>query len=252
MPIEIRTTPGELAHSTTVWRYLEISAALDTLVRNRLRFTQVNSLDDQWEGRRGPASRKTLDDLENALAQHSGISFPNYSMRYGLEETNLRYNNYISSWTTNSPDSMIMWLAYTKTSSSVALGSTIEKLHKGLVEDPLVGTIGLVDYVNQNTDPPKGYGLDPQEELFRKRKAFSFEGEVRFLINKEFDPDHNGPNLADRPTYHFENILRGTISTLIVHPNAPEEFELLLETINSEMNLGILVERSAIATKPIG
>lgn len=244
-PMEFREKPVPLEVNTSIWRYVDALAAIHTLSYSQLRLTQVNQLDDKWEGRIGPASRRDQDALNAALAEHSGI--PNIPMPYAQIESLNRFCNYISSWTENSPSDMVMWLAYTNSHESVAMETTVGALGECLVKDPDIGSIGAVIYRDVEIEPASS--LNWREELYGKRLAFGFEREVRLSVDYTFTKDGK-TEWHEWPSHQFEQIKSGTIKSLILHPRASKELENLLHFLSEKLLWSVRIERSSIAVNP--
>lgn len=243
--MEFREKPTPLEKSTRIWRYVDALAAIHSLSYNQLRLTQVNQLDDKWEGRIGPASRKDQDTLNSEIAAHARM--PNIPMPYAQLERLNRFCNYVSSWTQNSPDYMVMWLAYTRSSESVAMETTVEKLGNCLVNDPDIGSIGVVTYRDVELEPAAS--LDWHEELYGKRLAFGFEKEVRLSVDYTF-ANSGETQWHEWPSHRFEPVESGTIEALILHPRASNELESLLQHLSEELHWDVEVRRSSIAVNP--
>jgi len=249
LPVSLRSSArGNLNLETEIWRFLPIEAALQTLLNQRLRFTQIRKFEDQHEGAIGLASLEWRRKLESDLASDSGINFANFDEYLALQQNLNRVFNYVSSWTMNSPENFVMWKSYTTPQSGCALSSSVGLISESLLRDPLSGEIGRVDYSDPAETALKS--LDMRSEIFRKRKAFEFESEVRFAIESIHEPDTKGGPLAAQPTYHFERFNPESIREIVVHPYAEPNTEKFIEKALSSLSPTISVSRPRISEKP--
>lgn len=226
---------------TPIWRYMDLHAALSTILMKRLRFTRVSRFRDEWESRRGAASRGIIDEQDRGMAAHSNtahLPWPNKQI-----DNLYRDRNFVSSWTLENPNQMSMWLAYTNSEASVAIQSTISELGKLSTVGLDFADLGLIKYVDPDTWVH--HSRDNRELLFVKRPAFEFEKEVRFAV-QPFDAFSQAGHPKD---YFGLPIKFTTISKIVVNPYMNGLTTDLLKEIVSKYGLPIKVEKSLVASR---
>jgi hypothetical protein len=240
--VNVHTYPEGMDGNSPIWRYMDLHAALSTVIHNTLRFTRVSKFRDEWESRRGAASRAAIDALNKAIADDSGSA--HLLWPFELFDNFYRENNFVSSWTRVDPDQMLMWLAYTNSDASVALESTISSLAQTSTLNLNYADIGEINYVDP--DIWVHSSGDNRELLYLKRPAFEFENEVRFAIEPASTHSPSG-----NPEDHVSLAIKeNTVSKIIAHPYMPENTYSLLTDVISKFQLNVLVEKTKIADKP--
>jgi hypothetical protein len=236
-PLSVGLAPDQI-----IWRYLDIHAALRTVMFNQLRFTRISRFRDEWESRRGAASRALIEEQDRGMAKFSQMphrSWPNEHFDNFYRET-----NFVSSWTQVNPDHMAMWLAYTKSDASIAIGSTVRELSKTSTVDLGFADLGEIKYVDPDTWVHNS--RDNRELLFVKRPAFNFEYEVRFAI-MPLTAFQGSEQLDD---YIELDIEPSAIQRLVANPYMDNStFQLVIEILKNH-NSNLQLEKSTIANKP--
>ncbi len=246
MPLVIREDSEEILKRVRVWRYLQADALFFTLLNATLRFTQVAEFQDHWEGLISSASRRRQTEIDEGIASHSGIPSPPQAFDH-FENFN-KYMNYVSSWSLNTPDKMLMWQAFTQGNDGIAIEVDLIEICQQLTSRVDAGEIGLIDYANLEEVPAKS--LHWREELFRKRPAFEHEKEVRIVIDHMFNGKSGTFQYSDFPKHHFEPIDLSSIKAIQVHPYSTTELENSLINLVEKLALDIPVTRSTIADFP--
>lgn len=240
--VNVHPLPEGMSTYSPIWRYMDLHAALTTLIFNSLRFTRVSRFRDEWESRRGVASRAEIEAQDRAISADSGTSY----LRWPSEifDNFYRENNFVSSWTRVDPDQMAMWLAYTNSDASVAIESTVQKLAQTSTLNLDYADLGKIEYV----DPDVWIhgSRDNRELLYIKRPAFQFEEEMRFAIQ----PASTHSPAGNPNDYVSLAIKTDTVNKVIVHPYMPDNLYELLLGVVSKYQLNVVVEKTKIANKP--
>jgi hypothetical protein len=243
LTVEIRDGSHDDILNQSVWRYFGIEAVLRTLYFNKLRFTRVSLFEDEWELRRGQRSRAEIDEQDRMIAEDEGVTH----LPWPHQELDRHYRNvtFVSSWTKVSPENMVMWLAYSKSYSGVAIESTVGNLSKINTAELDSASVGSIQYcdIDETTHRSRDY----RELIFKKRDCFTFEDEVRFAIQPQRNSDFNG-NILN--TYEI-NIPADTVLRVISHPKMDEPTFEILQRLVDDLGRGIQVQKPKIAARPI-
>lgn len=246
MPLVFRESSRRALNGVSVWRYLQADAVMYTLLNSSIRFTQVKEFQDHWEGLISPATRRWQSGIDSSIASDLGLPIPDHA--FGHYENFNKFMNYVSSWTLNTPDKMLMWQAFTTGNEGAAIEIDLVSLQADLANRVDSGEIGEVTYVDLETIPaPSSHW---REELFRKRPAFEHEREVRIVIDNMFAGKSGPFQYSDFPKFHFEHINLSSIKSVQVHPYSSDELLRSLQILARQMNLEIPISRSDIAEDP--
>jgi hypothetical protein len=249
LPIELRGTSTPLDPNLEIWRYVSIDSVVNSIVNEKLRFTQLRELGDSWEGVIGFATVKSRAILENSVEPLTSENFDLLIEKLKLLQASNRTFNYVSCWSTNGPDEMLMWDAYAKHSSYCGVRTSVLSLKNSIVGELKIADIGLVTYSN-HTEVSRN-NLDFRDEIYRKRVPFKYENEVRFVVNREFDGEESKKLLIDEPNYYFHEFNPDCLNEIVLHPYAPEMTEEYLEKILRPIIPKVLIRRSTIAEQPV-
>lgn len=240
--VQIRDNSDSPDLDSKLWRYISFEAALRTLLFNKLRFTRVALFEDEWEMRRGQKSQENIEEVNKAISNHAQV--PHMPWPFRFFEDYFRNTNFVSSWTRVSPEHMTMWLAYTKSYSSVAIESSLRKLSDFDTRGLDFATVGQVEY--SDIDEKENISRDDRELLFLKRKCFSFEEETRVSIQLSDHTDDSG-KLLD--TFEID-IPQGTINRVIAHPKMDSQTFELLRYLVFQIDQDVEVAMPKISQKP--
>ena len=238
----------QISGRTEIYRYLGIDAALNSIINKRLRFTQLRGLEDPWEGVLGTATIESHRDHDRELWAEHGHDFSMPDDGYALHQAKNRVFNYASSWTINDPENMVMWKAFTLNTSSCCLISTVDELRHSFSRDIPMISVGSIDYSHHHEVPAGSFNLD--EEVWRKRKAFEYEKEIRFVIDKINDSQSGNKLMIDEDRFVYEEFNPEAISRLVIHPHAPQGTIEYLRKIINEAIPAISIENPRISQLP--
>jgi hypothetical protein len=254
---------------TTVWRYLSLSAVVQTIKTRRLRLTRVDTFDDPFEGSVTKKDMETQDILfigaesrrstMNIIASyHQGMAGPAKPAEDSwLRMTRLRRartrSAHASCWSSGD-ESEAIWRLYCKDGKEgqgVALGTTLACLEGSVASHDLY--VSPINYRHYHDDRPAF--TDEMDSLLNKRKGFEAEREVRIL---KFDTAHYSllippdTSVAELDRYiHINWVLGDTIQKIVISPYADEDYEKsVLDAIKEadpkladRMELSVLHER---------
>lgn len=160
-----------------IWRYVTIDKFIHLLTTQTLFFSPATYFKDPFEGDYGLISKQAIH------RDYGPLQFERDKNTYEF----LKSHTYISCWHENNDESDAMWQSY---GDAVALKSTFGKISNLLSwkEDEIrhSGRINYIDYHSDEIDVSSSY-----ISYFYKRKSFSHEKEVRFLIQNYYRYQYN-------------------------------------------------------------
>jgi len=237
-----------ISEGMAIYRYLGIDAALNTLINRKIRFTQLRALDDPWEGTLGAATIESYRATNESIWAEHGYQIHFSNERYALHQNLNRVFNYVSSWTLNDPENMVMWKSFSQSPSSCCLVSTVSSIRDSFSRDIPMISVGAVDYSHHEEIPVSSFNL--QEEIWRKRKAYEYEREVRFIIDKVNDGPDGQKLLIDEDEYTYEDFDPASIFQLVLHPQAPIGTENYLASLLGPIFPALNVRYPTISNRP--
>ncbi|WP_421197132.1 hypothetical protein [Aeromonas enteropelogenes] len=221
--------------TTTIWRYYSVEKFLHLITSKELYFSSAESFEDPFEGDYGTKAKYMIREI--------------YGEEQYVKDLNtyefLKKHTYISCWYESENESDAMWKIY---GNGIAVKSRFGHISKLLPwsEDELrhAGRINYIDYDNDNLSVNNSY-----LPYFYKRKAFSHEREVRFLIqNYNLSWDHYPkPSLGKNINLDINN----SIEEIVFSPIMPEFVKSSLETIIKKLDFTVPIRHSSLLTKPI-
>lgn len=223
-----------------LWRYLDSAKFLDLLHNKTLYFSRGDQFEDKYEGAFTQSIKHAID---------SSYADNNINYTYDEFKKRLRERVFINCWHRSADDSMAMWNLYGRSSSSVAITTTVGKLKDAIqsVNLPYHIAISRVKYVKHWRNP--NLQIKPYSNVFSyKTKAYEFEKEVRVIIDRfsgEFDAPIIETGMAVQ--VNLENMLR----SIVVAPEASPWFLKLVEGVVQTYGVSTPVHRSKLALEPI-
>lgn len=111
---------GGLSDEAILYRFVSFFDLYDILIRQRLRYSKLATMDDENEGL-GVALKHQANPIfrYTAQSQERLVEIQDYALN----------NHYISCWTTE-PNAMAMWLLYSSNKSAIRISTTVKKLKK--------------------------------------------------------------------------------------------------------------------------
>lgn len=230
----------ELKPDAVLRRYLDAAKFFDFLQNQTLFFCRGDKFEDKSEG-------AFTDSIKQAI-NHS-YSKNNIDFTFAEFRQRLRERVFINCWHKNTDDSMAMWSIYGKSSCSVAITTTVERLRKAIKQENLSNDISIekVEYIRHWNDP--ALDITPYSRVFvYKTKAYDFEREVRVIIDrfhKDFDsvPLESGLSIP----VQAKTLLR----SIVIAPDAPSWFEQLVRDACLKYGIAAPVRRSMLSKESV-
>ncbi|TAJ78184.1 MAG: DUF2971 domain-containing protein [Gallionellaceae bacterium] len=139
-----------------------------------------------------------------------------------------------------------MWEIYGRNNNALAIQTTVEKLKDNISATNLAGhSLLLKNVIYQRAD--EVLGVLPYEEcFFRKRPHFSFEQEVRISLDtySKHSPTKNTAYGHELPVH-----INGLIEKILVHPDSPDWFLDVINSITTKYEVHAPVIRGEYGTK---
>ena len=158
-----------LQPNTRIWRYMSFARFVSMLQRKRLWLSNIELLDDKWEGMLGGSqlnailnNRPSSLTAEDALKQIKKIV------------TNQRKLTFVNCWTASEHKSHALWRIFCPSSEGVVIQTTLARLRKSVGVPVLEVTYGEYDSSDVTTDVSK--------LVTQKRPMFAYEQEVRVVL----------------------------------------------------------------------
>ena len=151
----------------------------------------------------------------------------------------LKKNTFISCWHRNTQENMVMWAIYGKSSESVAIQTTVEKLVSSFNPMRIPGNWLELKKVEYQT-AGKITGVIPYEEcFFIKRPHFHFEQEVRLCLDTY---NTQRPSKQHPTGYPLPVKVNQLVEKVLVHPDCPEWFVDVVKSVNAKYQIKAIVE----------
>jgi hypothetical protein len=147
----------------------------------------------------------------------------------------------------NEGESEAMWMLYSEMKKGVAIQSTFERLSTCFIatERPDIH-IGLIEYINYETDTLKGAPIFAP--FLRKRKSFEHEKELRAIIINLLDFAKNiQPSGIGMCVPCDLEIL---IEKIVISPMAEKWFGEIVRSVASQYGMNFKIESSALNATP--
>lgn len=167
-----------------IWRYMDFTKFVALLEYRALHFTNIATLEDQFEGTvTRPTSRQyrsgsghLAPDEASKQPRMSGLSldYPQ-GMKWGA-----RSLLYISAWHLSEHESDAMWKIYLKDCAGVAIQSTVGRMIEAFRDTPQEVTIGAIEYSDYERDDFSA--ADIFSLAMHKRRNYEHEKELRAIV----------------------------------------------------------------------
>lgn len=212
-----------------LYRYISLVEFLEIVMCKQLRLKRPCTWPDKYEGY-----------LYNALTQESGRKhfaealntqgFTEDMLRLASQMVDLFTNQVYCTCCSTEYDSVLMWTAYNYGNQSIMIDLDEEALYSlnaniqiRPVKYDLEG-FGIDGYVKNFKTISESVGIiSPESLLCHKRTCFSYEKEIRIILN-DF-------NCADKTTVVPIHALKQLICNVLVHPLASDEYVRIIESI---------------------
>lgn len=239
IPGKPRISQG-LKSDAVLRRYLDAAKFFDFLQNQTLFFCRGDKFEDKFEG-------AFTDSVKQAI--ESSYDKNKIAFTYDEFRKRLRERVFINCWHKSSDDSMAMWSIYGKSSCSVAITTTVEKLKQAIEQENLPHEISIekVEYVRHWHNP--ALDIAPYSRVFAyKTKAYEFEKEIRVIVDRfhtDFDTSISETGIPIR--IQAQTLLR----SVVIAPEAPTWFEQLVRDACIKYGVTAPVRRSMLSKDPI-
>lgn len=232
----------DLEESQKLWRYMDLSKFVSMLEKSALWLARADTFRDQHEGRFPDEMRRTIEQAYESFGDDdkSPVKDADDFQDYLLK------NTFISCWHKNFDENMVMWEIYGRDNNALAIQTTVENLKKSIDASSLTGhSLLLKNVIYQRADEITGV-LPYEECFFRKRPHFSFEQEVRISLDtySRYSPNKNTDYGHKLPVY-----INGLIEKILVHPDSPDWFLDVINSITTKYGVHASVIRGEYGTK---
>jgi len=232
----------ELEKSQKLWRYMDLSKFISLIEKKALWLARADTFRDKHEGRFPDDMRKMIekayenfDDDDKSVVKDAD-DFQDY----------LRKNTFISCWHKNFDENMVMWEIYGRGANALAIQTTVEKMKSSLEPSKLSGhSLILKNVTYQRAEEISGMLLY-EECFFIKRPHFSFEEEVRISLDtySRISPTKKTPY-----GHQLSVSINGFIEQILIHPDSPDWFMDVINSITKKYEVHAPVERGLYGTK---
>jgi hypothetical protein len=232
----------KLAESEKLWRYMDVSKFISLIEKKALWLARSDTVRDKHEGRFPDDMRKAIEkayesfeDRDDSVVKDAD-DFQDY----------LRKNTFINCWHKNFDENMVMWEIYGRDTNALAIQTTVEKLKDSIDPSNLSGhSLILKNVTYQRADEISGVLLY-EECFFIKRPHFSFEEEVRISLDtySRINPTKKTPY-----GYHLPVSINDLIEKILIHPDSPDWFIDVINSIVKKYEVHAPVARGLYGTK---
>ncbi len=194
-----------------LWRYLDYSKFEDLVSTSTLYFSRPDRFKDPFEGRLTHADRKVVSESDRVFRQSYRIVDEDATR--SAQHDMHRQVVFISCWHRNTHDTREMWDAYTESSDSVVVSTTVNSLLRHMPS-----SIMQYGVTYMSTDKPRTE-FSHNSLFFYKPTEYSFEREYRMLRTPETEETFDPENPADthrRVPIPFLKV----IHRIVIHPAA--------------------------------
>jgi hypothetical protein len=232
----------QLEESQKLWRYMDLSKFVSLIEKNALWLARADTFRDKHEGRFPDDMRKTIEkayekfDDDDSSVVKDADDFQDF----------LRKNTFISCWHKNFDENMVMWEIYGRDTNALAIQTTVGNMKNSLDSSKLSGhSLILKNVTYLRADEISGV-LPYEECFFIKRPHFSFEEEVRISLDtySRHSPTKKTPYGYDLLVY-----INGLIEKILIHPDSPDWFMDVINSITKKYEVHAPVVRGLYGTK---
>jgi hypothetical protein len=222
-----------------LWRYMDTAKFFDFIYSNKLHFTRGDQFEDKFEG----AFTEALKARISNAYMKNGINFTFDEFKKKLHE-----RVFLNCWHASIDDSMAMWSIYGKSTSAVAITTTVDKLAQAIKNQNLSHHVYIkkVKYIKHWRNPK--LSISPYSNIFSyKVKAFEFEKEVRVIIDRLEEDFENEIREKDIKVQVSQSDL---LRSIVVSPESPDWFYHLVVGVAKKFGVTAPIHRSKLAFPP--
>jgi hypothetical protein len=225
---------GKLPGSETLWRYMDFFKFEDLLTRSALYFSRPDKFTDPFEGRFSPGNATNVSASDAAF--YSAYRMESFNKQLTASQEIMRHVIFISCWQRGNKEDREMWNAYTSSSESVVISTSVKALDQ-FVKGPIEKSP-----VKYHADNSPRTEFDHTALFFYKPDRYRFEREFRMLLT----PGGHEPIPGDKIGWHVPIRLKKIIHRVIVHPKASKEFKTKIDHLMMYHIPGIKFENSTL------
>ena len=252
---------------TVLWRYMDFTKFVSILENEALFFPRADKLGDPYEGF---LPKRVLRTLKNSFANQAD---PRLNIFWNITQVFKTVSAFtlVSCWHEGADESAAMWKCYAETNNGIAIKTTFESLCESFTCEPDV-FIGRVSYIDYEAPEPVGvfdeqdplwrladevHPLRIRSQMFKKRRAFSYEKEVRALSPLPLQGLFSGGMTAGIPEpacgtgMHLDIKLAHLAHEFVVSPFATDFFFDLVSALMDRYQVEVAVRRSSIRGVPV-
>lgn len=226
----------DLSDDEMLWRYMDLSKFISMLDSNAIWLARTDTVKDKHEGRFPDDMKRMIIDAYRSFpdTDESPVKDADDFQDYLVK------NTFISCWHRNFDESMVMWEIYGGNNSSIALQTTVGKIHLNTDTSKLHGhslIMKKIDY--KNADEIQGE-IKYEECFFRKRRHYSYENEVRISLDtyNRYLPTKDAPYGYSLPC-KLDLIIEG----ILAHPDCSDWFLKVVNSICGKYGVHVPVSR---------
>ena len=241
MPSVYLKIDDDLDNSQKLWRYMNLSKFVSLIEKNALWLARADTFRDKHEGR-FPDEMRTI--IEKAY-EGFGDDDPSIVKDADDFQDYLRKNTFLSCWHKNFDENMVMWEIYGRDNNALAIQTTVEAMKNSVDFSKLSGhSLILKNVTYLRADEISGV-LKYEECFFIKRPHFSFEEEVRISLDtySRFNPSKKTPY-----GHELSVNINGLIEKILIHPDSPDWFMDVTNSITKKYKIHAPVERGLYGT----
>lgn len=232
-----------------LWRYMNLAKFIDLLETRALYFTQLNRMDDGFEG---ALSSFALEEMRSWFSREGSLPSATADNLAREQYALNQQFTYVNCWHESPHESVAMWKQYG--SEGIAIRTTLSRFRDALRDEQRDIYIGKVQYGNYNSMVmDSGNTLSP---VFHKRRVFEYEKEVRAVhfsieqANAASIPEPlSGAPLSPIGVKAVVDVNR-LIERVYVSPGMQTWYGHMVESLLRRYEYDLPLERSSIDKRP--
>lgn len=221
---------------------MDLSKFISLIEKKALWLARSDTVRDKYEGRFPDDMRKAIEkayesfeDRDDSVVKDAD-DFQDY----------LRKNTFINCWHKNFDENMVMWEIYGRDTNALAIQTTVKKMKNSIDPSNLSGHSLILKNVTYQRADEIPEVLLYEECFFIKRPHFSFEEEVRISLDtySRINPTKKTPY-----GYHLSVSINDLIEQILIHPDSPDWFIDVINSIVKKYEVHAPVTRGLYGTK---
>ena len=172
------------------------------------------------------------------------IEIENKITNYDVFQKKLKSITCICCWNKKDSESAALWKIYSDFNKGIMIKSSVTKLEKSLENSSQEVQLTEVKYIDYNKQAmPDGNSNFP---FLHKQKAYSYEEEIRLIhhIPTESGWEHDWEKEEVEEGIYIKTNLEDLIDEIVIGPNSPTWFLIMLQDLLEKYNLQKTISRS--------